>query len=779
MARTRTATRATEAPPVAPETDDASEQATDDATTEATAAVASATATPRRRGRPPGSKNRKPAAGAASASANGTAAETATPRRRGRPPGRKTTSRPEAESAGEASAAATPASTTPRRRGRPPGRRTGTAPTSVTPRPSREPLTVEQIAAVESPREFRLNPRGTSVAYTAEAAGARQLFTLQLRNGYPVQITASEKGVTDPQWSPDGRRLAFVRGDAIWVVDVDGTRLTQVSGHPAGTSLPRWSPDGRSLAFVSRRRGWAQVWVVDAPIPRRGRPATNPKPPEPRVVTRAGFDVELYEWAPDSGRIAVTGQGPDATYTSDILVVDLETGREQAVGGGRSWDTAAHWMPDGSLLHATDASGWFQIVRRAPDGRQTVLTTGEREHAEPSGAYGFVPLPSPDGSRLTHPEFHDGLVDLVVAPIAGEVVKRGRGRPPKNPPPMESAGEGRVVNPWPGVWRGIGWLPDGASVAAVGESDARPQDLWLLPVPGVAADGARPRQVTESMPAVVAQAFAPGRAIPAERIAFTARDGLRIEGTLWRPVGATGRRGGDRVPTVVYPHGGPTSQSLRSWIPFKQLLVREGFAFLDVDFRGSTGYGRTFRQANRDEWGNADARDMVDAARWAAEQPWSDGRLAIYGGSYGGYLTLAALVEEPSVWRAGVDLYGDSDIAESYRHGDRLGRLDLHRMMGSPDDPARLELYRRGSPLYRAERIEAPLLLLHGRKDKRVVPLMTEKMVEALEIEGKHHEVHWYDEEAHGWERRETKRDAWARILAFLKRHVMDETPKA
>ena len=77
-----------------------------------------------------------------------------------------------------------------------------------------------------------------------------------------------------------------------------------------------------------------------------------------------------------------------------------------------------------------------------------------------------------------------------------------------------------------------------------------------------------------------------------------------------------------------------------------------------------------------------------------------------------------------------------------------VGRLDLHKMMGSPDDPERADVYRRGSPVYRAERIEAPLLILHGRKDKRVVPLMTERMVEALEIEGKRFEVHWYDEEA-------------------------------
>jgi dipeptidyl aminopeptidase/acylaminoacyl peptidase len=257
------------------------------------------------------------------------------------------------------------------------------------------------------------------------------------------------------------------------------------------------------------------------------------------------------------------------------------------------------------------------------------------------------------------------------------------------------------------------------------------------------------------------------------RIAFDARDGLRIEGTLYLPATGSGDETA-RVPCVVHSHGGPTSQAFRDWLPFRQLVLEQGIAFLSVDFRGSTGYGRDFRWANRGEWGHADAFDVVDAARWAVAQPWCDGRLAHYGGSYGGYMTLCVLTEEPSLWRAGIDLYGDSEIAESYRHGDRLGRIDLERMMGRPDDPDAAERYRRGSPLYRAERIEAPLLILHGRKDKRVVPLMTERIVEALEIEGKHYQVYWFDEEAHGWQKRENRREAWKRCMDFLKRHLLD-----
>lgn len=125
---------------------------------------------------------------------------------------------------------------------------------------------------------------------------------------------------------------------------------------------------------------------------------------------------------------------------------------------------------------------------------------------------------------------------------------------------------------------------------------------------------------------------------------------------------------------------------------------------------------------------------------------------------------------DPSV--SSTALYGDSEIVESFRHGDRPGRLDLKKMMGTPDEAARAEVYRRGSPLYGAERIQAPLLMLHGRKDKRVVPLMTERMVEMLQIEDKVHEVHWYDDEGHGWERRENRRDAYERILKFLRTHM-------
>ena len=630
---------------------------------------------------------------------------------------------------------------------------------------------MEAIVAVAPPQAFRISPDGRTAAFLEEIAGARQLCVQPLRGGPRRQLTASARDISDPQWSPDGTRLAYVREGAIWVIDADGGRPTRVADHPAGNEGPCWAPDGERLLFISRRRGWGQLWLAEVARPGRGRPPSVERLPEARCLTPTPHDVELPAWSPDGRRVLFSSLRSGDLATSQLLVLDVARAlgsaadAAQVVAGERSMAVSGSWWPDGeSIVYVDDRDGWFQVRRAWLSTSGTVtdevaLTGGEREHGDPTGEPQYTPRVSPDGRRLAHVRIHDGLVDLLVAKLD----ESGR-----------AVGDEVVVNPEPGVWRLVDWAgPD--HVAAVGDTTTRPPDLWILPVPGLAAPSARPRQVTDSCPG----ALPVHRFVPPERVAFTARDGLEIQGTLWRPPEATGGRQGRLVPVVVYPHGGPTSQTYAGWWPFFQLLVQEGMAVFAIDFRGSTGYGRAFRRANVNEWGHADCHDVIDGAAWSLAQPWADGRAAIYGGSYGGYLTLCALVEAPSLWRCGVDLYGDSEIAESYRHGDRPGRLDLERMMGRPDDPATVELYRRGSPVYRAERIEAPLLIIHGRRDKRVVPLMSERMIEALEIEGKHHEVAWYDE-GHSigrWRSPENRRDAHEKSLRFLKRHLLDEEP--
>ena len=142
--------------------------------------------------------------------------------------------------------------------------------------------------------------------------------------------------------------------------------------------------------------------MVDAPVPRRGRPARDPKPPEPRTLTAVGYDVEDFEWSADGATIAVaTFRAPgsrSASSTSSTSRAATSGGSPAAARNGRAGPRA---MPGGGFLYLSDADGWFQVVRVGADGTdRTVLTTGRREHGEPSGGYGYAALPSPDGVAL-------------------------------------------------------------------------------------------------------------------------------------------------------------------------------------------------------------------------------------------------------------------------------------------------------------------------------------------------------------------------------------------
>ena len=231
------------------------------------------------------------------------------------------------------------------------------------------------------------------------------------------------------------------------------------------------------------------------------------------------------------------------------------------------------------------------------------------------------PLPSPDGSRFVHIEIHDGLQDLLVGELAAATAAETRTRTAAQDATDRRGGLDRQPDQPVGRRLAAGRLAGRRRLGRGGRRDARRRRRTCGCFPSRASRPTTPgraRSPTRCRPSS-ARPCRPAASRRPSGSPSTARDGLRVEGNLWRPLTATGKRGGTRVPTIIYPHGGPTGQSFRSFQPFKQLLVAEGFAMLDVDFRGSTGYGRAFRLANHGEWGHADVEDLIDAARWAAE----------------------------------------------------------------------------------------------------------------------------------------------------------------
>ncbi len=597
----------------------------------------------------------------------------------------------------------------------------------------RTAMWIDTFASISTPEEFSLSPDGSTVAFTHDVNGYSQIFTLPLvRAAWHSQITAGLTDSTEPTWSPDGAQIAFIRDHALWIVDADGSRARALTEHPAGNTDPRWSPDGARIAFFSRRRGWEHLWTIASD----GSALTQ--------ITRDASDGVDPVWSPDSQWLAFCSVREDDLMTRGIYLISASGGHEMLVTPRGCWSGAPHFSPDGrTLAYLSDHDGWFHVYLYDLATRETrQLTCGDVEdggpyfyNVDPHGG----PIFSRDGKHVAFIRHRDGKFDVWVADVGD--------------------GSARRVSREDGHYRIVDWV-DAKTLAVTFDHAARPPDLWLLSTDGVA------QPVTDSR----AAALRTEPEIRPEWIAYSARDGLTIHAALFR------RRDEQepRAPAVLFLHGGPNFEFGDFYYPLPQILAQEGYVVLAPNFRGSTGYGTAFRHANFREWGHADAFDAADGARWLAAQDFVDpNRIAVVGPSYGGYLTLCALTLAPELFCAGVDMYGDSEIGESYRHGDRYGRLDLKRQMGTPEENP--EGYRRGSPLYLAERIQSPLLILHGEDDMLVVPLMSDKMIEALKIENKYFESHFYKHEAHGFEKPENKKDAWERVVKFLNRYCKNE----
>jgi dipeptidyl aminopeptidase/acylaminoacyl peptidase len=598
--------------------------------------------------------------------------------------------------------------------------------------PARGPLSPDLIVGLASPNNAVLSPRGDAIAYTLDERDAQRLYLLPLDGGAPRLLTPELRRYGQPSWAPDGKRLVAVADNTLWQISVAGGQAKKLWQHPAGISQPAWSPDGATIAFRSRAQGWDQLYA----LPYDGG--------EPRRLTDAPADNEAPAWSPGARFVAYTSIRNDL-LARDIYLVDAASGREECITAGSSCvNLASAWSPAGGrLAFLSERDGWLHLYTRERDGSVQQLTAGPWEDGHLAATAPGALCWSPDGARLAFLRNRDGCFDIMLADADGQSPRR------------LSSGDGN--------WGLLGWLPDGKRLAATFDSPTQPPDVWLLD-----CDGGNAEQLTFS-----AAGFRPSDLATPQRVQYAARDGKQIGAWLYRPTNAGTEQ---RAPALLVAHGGPSSQNRASWQPLMQLLAQEGYAVLLPDFRGSTGYGRAFRQANFGAWGTADLGDVIDGAEWLRSQPEIDSaRMGVYGGSYGGYLVLCALTRSPQTFCCGVDLYGDSEIAASYRHGDRVGRLDMHRQMGAPDEQA--EAYRRGSPLYAAEQIAAPLLILHGRDDRRVVPLMSEKMIEALTIEGKFFESHFYEGEAHGFRTPAARKDSMERTLAFLRRHLKGEQP--
>ena len=249
------------------------------------------------------------------------------------------------------------------------------------------------------------------------------------------------------------------------------------------------------------------------------------------------------------------------------------------------------------------------------------------------------------------------------------------------------------------------------------------------------------------------------------------RDGLGLVSYLTRPVGAEGPG-----PLVLLVHGGPWGRDTFGFDPLHQWLANRGYSALSVNFRASTGFGKAFLNAGDGAWGRAMDDDLLDALAWAVAEGVADpARVAIFGGSYGGYATLMALCRNPDTYACGIDLVGPSNLETLVRtippYWEAM-RAQLHRAIGDPDTEAGMALIRERSPVYFADRIRAPLMIVQGANDPRVKQAESDQMVAALDASGVPVTYLLYPDEGHGLVRPENRLAFFARAEAFLARHL-------
>ena len=626
------------------------------------------------------------------------------------------------------------------------------------------PIVAEDVYRFRWIDHVRLSPDGERVAYQLSWADgeARQnrsrIVIRRLLEAEPVDATATPRRDHSPEWSPDGRRLAFVsrRGpaDQIFVVETSSPGdARQVTFVPEGASSPVWSPDGSHLAFIGTVIGDPEA-VVDDPRPPENREQLR-RSPIARIarrldykhdgqgfvdgryhhlfvvpatggdvtqLTNGAWDVTGFDWSPDGDKLVIAGNAEpnsDLQRALNLYVVDLSGKRSKLVGG--YYLGAPSWSPRGDLIafiapNGLDA-GLLERLWIVPSGGgdQRCLTIGLDQSVSDSlitdmrAGHGARLTWSKEGDRVYFPCSGSGISSVYSCDLEGNVRS-------------EVGGQRRIFD-----------FDTASGVIAFCASDiSSPGELHMF------TQGAEAR-ITDLNPWLRDRYIA-----EPERHTFTAPDGWVIEGWMLRPENFDSNR---RYPLVLEIHGGPHGQYGWAFFHELQILAGMGYVVLYVNPRGSDGYGEHFRRQVVRDWGGKDYFDLMSALDQAIERTGNvdASRMGVGGGSYGGYMT-NWIIGQTNRFAAAVAMRSLSNLVSEYAQHDIVlwGALEL----GPPPWPDLDELWRR-SPIRYVQNIVTPLLLTCGEMDLRCAISQSEELFGAMRFLGKTVEMVRFPEESH------------------------------
>lgn len=583
-------------------------------------------------------------------------------------------------------------------------------------------------------------PDGTRIAFISDLSGVPQAYLLPSRGGWPEQITFTDDRVGLVAYSPRSERLIVgtdVGGDEnvqLCLVEGAGARIRPLTDRLDAMHLfGSWSPDGRFVAYAANERDRSAFDIVVQAV----------ESGEARTVLRTDENFRVECWSPDGTRLVVSRA--DSSANNDLFEVDLSTGDSRLLTPHQ--DAARFLLPayrrDASSLYALSDLGREYLALQ-----ELTLSTGHwRTVFEDDWDVELFSV-APDGHRVATVTNLEGFSDLIVVDLlTGErrVIEMPRGV---------------VARPFVGNWAdGLVWSSDGRRLAFSLTTARQPENIWLADP----TDGTSWPLTQTTVGAIPTDAL-----VQPEVVHYPTFDGRSIPGLLYRPHGFAVPSEG---PAVVFVHGGPESQVRPAFDPVIQYLANQGYVILAPNVRGSTGYGKTYAHLDDIERRMDAVADVKAAAEWLVQRGYAGReRLAIMGGSYGGFVVLAALATYPDVWAAGVDLYGVANFVTLLQNTHPFRRKHRAAEYGSLEQHR--ELLERLSPTTHLHRVTAPLFVAHGENDIRVPISETEQVVTVLRRRGIPVDFVRLANEGHGIVRLENKLKVYPAIAAFLDRYV-------
>ena len=566
------------------------------------------------------------------------------------------------------------------------------------------------------------SPDARRVSFLTEITGVPQVWEVPAEGpSWPEQLTFYEERVSGAEYSPNANKLLFGMdaggNERTQLYLLEGGEVRDLSRAPEAIHYSGgFSPDGMRVAYTATRRNGTDFDVFVQELDG-----------EPEMIWEVSGYHTVSDWSSDGSFLLVSRHR--SNLDNDLYRLTLATGEATLLtpheGDARFYGACV--TPDGGSAYlATDRDGDFMRLARLDLSTLefTYLTTDDWDVES-------VDL-SRDGRYLLASRNVEGYSDLML--FSGE----GRRMPDPEVPE--------------GIAGGFELSPDSRKIAFTLVGPARNADVWVLDLP----DGdARP--ITRSSTAGIPRSTfrRPGL------VRYPTFDGLEVPALYYEP-------DQDDAPVVVNVHGGPESQSRPAFAPVTQYLLHRGYAVYFPNVRGSTGYGKSYTHLDDVGLRMDSVRDLAYAAFWLRERGHQ--RVAVMGGSYGGFMVLAALTEYPELWSAGVDIVGIANLLTFLENTGSYRRALREAEYGSLErDHDFLESI---SPIHKAENIRAPLMVIHGKNDPRVPVGEAEQIVERVRESGGTVEYLLYDDEGHGLLKLKNRLDAYPKIAAFLDAHL-------